>query len=224
MSVEREDRVLRRFLWCIPLYVAVPVVIGWAFTASGCAIDWKGFAWGAAGWWVALLLRAPFALLAKRLTEASGKTLIVSMSGPLEELVRLSVLWMTQRTFAWAASVGQGWAAIEVLFAIVNGLVLASLLKRNDEKAQQVREVLAAQGHNESSPVWGLVERLFASAFHIGATLLTAAHFGWVLLLIPLHSALNLGVLRLTRSSMPVGQLLLAIIGSLTLLAGLLVH
>ena len=66
-----------------------------------------------------------------------------------------------------------------------------------------------------------MVERVTASAFHIGATLLLAR---WPVLLIPavpVHSGLNLGFLALLPRSMIRAQVLVGAIGLPVLAAGL---
>ena len=65
------------------------------------------------------------------------------------------------------------------------------------------------------------MERVTASAFHIGSTLLLAR---WPLLLaaaVPVHSGLNLGFLALLPRSMFRAQLLVGVIGLPVLGAGL---
>jgi len=53
---------------------------------------------------------------------------------------------LTSTSFSWAISLGQGWAAVEVSFTIVNGIVLISLSNKTDEKAMQAKEMIKAQG------------------------------------------------------------------------------
>ena len=70
------------------------------------------------------------------------------------------------------------WAAIEVVYAIINGFVTLSLFRRDDEKARQARAVLENMGLAKAMlnapPFLGVVERIFASAIQIGFTLLLA--------------------------------------------------
>src|SRR5690606_25619491 len=146
------------------------------------------------------------------------KLTIVGSSGPLEEIVRLGVLAITSFTVSNAASIGQGWAAIEVLHAIINGFVLITILNRNDEKSQQTKQLLEQQGFpTDVHPIVGVIERISASAFHIGATLLIAYQPWLVIVLIPLHSAINLGAIPLMRRSMLWTQLYVGVVGIVTL-------
>ncbi len=213
----------RRFYTAIPIYLAVPAAFWLAFRYAGLPADWAAFGIGAAGWWAALLLRGPIALLVRKQPKERAGLLVAAASGPLEEGVRLLALWITGFSLNSALSLGQGWAAIEVVFAVVNGIVLASIIKRTDEKAMQAKAFLEATGQMNSSPLWGVLERLFASMFHIGSTLLIA-HMPWLLLLmIPAHTAFNLVSVRLAKRSLPLTELFVAAVGIVTLTAGLLV-
>lgn len=217
------DRIRRRFYTAIPLYLAVPAAFWLAFLYAGFPADWAAFGIGAAGWWAALMLRGPIALLVRKQPKERAALLVGAASGPLEEGVRLLALWFTGFSLDSALSLGQGWAAIEVVFAVVNGIVLTSVIKRTDEKAMQAKAFLESTGQMHSSPLWGVVERLFASMFHIGSTLLIA-HMPWLLLLmIPAHTGLNLVSVRLAKRSLPLTELFVAAVGIITLTAGLLV-
>ncbi|UFJ39852.1 YhfC family intramembrane metalloprotease [Brevibacillus humidisoli] len=212
----------RSFYACIPLFVAVPIVIGLIFTSAGIPIIWSAFGLGALGWWIALLLRGPLALSLKRRPKESAQLIIGLSSGPFEEAVRWIILLLTAQSLPWAASLGQGWAAIEVLFTIVNGIVLTQLLRRDDDKSREVKAILEAQGQLHASPLWGVIERIFASCFHIGATLLVAANPLLVLVMIPAHSLLNFAAASLMRRSLILAELMVAVIGGATLSLGLL--
>lgn len=133
----------------------------------------------------------PISLVGKFMSKEKTTTIIIASSGPLEEIVRLLLLALTSAAFSWSVSVGQGWAAIEVLFAIINQVVLIIMVQRTDEKAMQAREFLESSGTLNMSPIWGVVERIFASAFHIGSTILIASNFWFVIIMIPIHSKLK---------------------------------
>jgi hypothetical protein len=220
----RYKNAARRFYLTIPLYFAVPVAYWIAFEYAGTAMQWAAFGLGAAGWMIALMLRGPVAALVRKLPRERAATLVGAASGPLEEGVRFLLLAATGTAFPWAASLGQGWAAVEVLFTVVNGIVLMAMLQRTDEKAMQVRAALEAQGHRNQSPLWGVVERIFASAFHIGSTLLIAKYLWLVVVMMPVHTALNLVAVRLARKSAILTETFVAFAGLSVLLAGLHVH
>lgn len=158
-----------------------------------------------------------------KMPKEKATTIIVGSSGVFEECVRIAVLLLTSMTYSWSLSIGQGWAAIEILFVIVNLIVMASLAKRTDEKAVQAKEMLQMQGNLNANPMWGVIERIFASAFHIGCTLLVAKYPWAVVLLIPLHSFVNLAAVKLSKKSLVKTEILLAVIGSITLAVGILV-
>jgi hypothetical protein len=211
----------RLFYYSIPLYLAVPLLIWFFFQKLGAEFIWIAFGLGALGWIIALMLRGPISLLVQNLPQKSAMLLVGLSSGPLEEGIRLTLLLLTGTSFSWALSIGQGWAAIEVLFTIINGLILVKIVQKNDEKSLEVKKILESQGTSRLSPFWGLSERLFASLFHIGATLLIAYSPSLTFSILFVHSAFNLGAVWISRRSMFFAQLFVAIVGLLVLVVGL---
>jgi hypothetical protein len=209
------------------LMIFVPLAYGLWFYLWGIPLSWGGIGIGALGWTIALLLRNPVALLARAIPSVSKHvtTIVVASSGPCEELVRLGVVLLLGPAFPLALSIGLGWAAIEVVYAIINGFVTLSLFRRDDEKARQARSVLENMGLAKAMlntpPFMGVVERIFASAIQIGFTLLLAWQPLLVILTIPLHSSINFIALILVRRSVVLAELCLALIGTVILLAGL---
>src|SRR5215469_16328840 len=209
------------------LMILVPPAYGLWFFLWGIPLSWGGIGIGALGWTIALMLRNPVALLAKAIPATSKHvtTIVVASSGPCEELVRLAVVLLLGRAFPMALSIGLGWAAIEVVYAIVTSLVTLSLFRRDDEKARRGRTVLENMGLAKAMlnapPFMGVVERISASALHIGFTLLLAWQPLLVILTIPLHSSTNFMALFLVRRSVVLMELCVAVIGIVALLAGL---
>jgi len=207
--------------------ILVPLAYGLWFFLWGVPLSWGGIGIGALGWTIALMLRNPVALLAKAIPATSKHvtTIVVASSGPCEELVRLAVVLLLGRAFPMALSIGLGWAAIEVVYTIINSFVTLSLFRRDDEKARQARAVLENMGLAKAllntTPFMGVVERIFASAIQIGFTLLLAWQPLLVILTIPLHSSTNFMALFLLRRSAVLAELYVAIIGIVVLLAGL---
>ncbi len=217
---------VRTILLMIPLYLLVPVLFALVFLAFGHALSWGLFGIGAVGWWAAYLLRMPISLvLSKGRTDRQPKG-IVYFSGPLEEGVRLVVLLIFGASMSTALSIGQGWAAIEVVFAIVQGIAITSLKYRTDEKALQAKAMLAENGiPTEGNPIWGAVERVFASAFHIGAALVIAWNPWLVIVMTPVHTGFNVTILgAVKRWSIAAGEAVAAGFGTVVLAAGLLLH
>ncbi|HZK84592.1 MAG TPA: hypothetical protein VFC58_07955 [Desulfosporosinus sp.] len=212
----------RRFYFALPLFLLVPVGFWLAQNRYGVTMNWYAFGLGALGWSIALGLRGPISLVCKFMSKEKTTTIIVASSGPLEEIVRLLLLALTSAAFSWSVSVGQGWAAMEVLFAIINSIVLTIMVQRTDEKAMQAREFLESSGNLNMSPIWGVVERIFASAFHIGSTILIASNFWFVIIMIPIHSVINLGALKLAKKSIVLTEVLIAVVGTLVFLTSLL--
>jgi hypothetical protein len=212
-----------RALRLLPVYILIPVLYWLAFRGAGTDLIWSAFGLGALGWIVALMLRGPLSALSLKLPKERVQKIIVASSGPLEEGVRLALLLITGTGFSWALSIGQGWAAIEVLYTIVQVAAIASLAKKTDEKSMQAKAILEAQGTTNVSPLWGLLERVFASALHIGCTLLVAKYHWLVVILIPLHSGVNFIAVKYGKKSIAFVELFIAIVGTAALAAGLLV-
>jgi hypothetical protein len=179
---------------------------------------------GAGGWLVALALRGPVALLVRglRVPEEQAKYWIGAASGPAEESVRVVLLLLIGASFRQALWLGFGWATIEVLYTILSGFILASLLGRTDPEAEKAREVLQSQGLlRESGAVYGVIERIGATALHIGFTLLVAWHPLIAVVTAIVHSAVNLITVRLARRSLALTEAMIVIAGIVTFLLGL---
>ena len=144
---------------------------------------------------MALFLRAPVAMITQRLTTVSDtvQQVVILSSGPAEELVRLALVLITAANLDVAYAIGLGWGGIEVIYALINGFVIAALLKRTDEEALMARQTMEEMGLLRAAikPVYGIVERLAVTAVHIGFTLLLAFQPLLVLVTIPFHSLIN---------------------------------
>ncbi|HSK93756.1 MAG TPA: hypothetical protein VLA76_06845 [Candidatus Angelobacter sp.] len=217
----------RALVLSIPLLLAVPIAYGVAFDRLGHAPMLLPALAGAGGWLLALLLRAPVGLLGMHLagTPERAQRWVVASSGPLEEAVRLAVLLLVGRDLGTALWIGLGWATIEVLYSIGNGFAVAALAERTDPEAERARAMLPPAALAATSPLWGVVERAWASALHIGFTLILAAVPLLVLVTAPLHTAINVGVLWLARHR---GLLVVSAagiaLGATVLAAGWLLH
>jgi hypothetical protein len=226
------DAYRRNALIAIPFLLLVPLSFALWFHLWGIALSWPAIGAGALGWVVALFLRTPVALIARRLlgTPERAQPSVTAASGPAEESLRLVTLLLVGRAFPLALSVGLGWTTVEIVYAIVNGLAIASLLRRTDERARQARAFLASIGLerllSQTDPAFGVVtlgviERFSVSALHIGFTLLIAWQPLLVLGTIPVHSATNFVWLRLFRRSAVLSEVAVALIGAAILIAGL---
>ncbi|WP_419875896.1 YhfC family glutamic-type intramembrane protease [Candidatus Pristimantibacillus sp. PTI5] len=221
-NFESFNRATRRSLLYLPMYILVPLIFWFGFWASGYEMEWMAFGLGALGWLIALMLRGPLSALVMKMPQERAKNIVVASSGVLEESTRLVLLAVTSATSSWAISIGQGWAAIEVIFVMVNIVIIATLANRTDEKALQAKQLLEAQGTIQASPLWGILERIWASAFHIGCTLIVAFYPWSVVLLIPLHSSVNIIIVKLVARSVRNSSLFIATIGITTLIVGIL--
>lgn len=179
---------------------------------------------GAAGWFAALILRQPVAILASKGREPAAAARIVGwFSGPAEELVRVALIVFFVGTVDQALWFGFGWAALEIVLVAVNVFAVSSLVTKDDAKSREARDLLEAQGMLQiHHPAWGFIERLSATALHIGFTLLLFASPWLVLLTLPLHSATNMVAVRFARTRIALTELVLAVIGAVVLAAGVL--
>lgn len=192
----------RNLLLATPGSLLVPVALGAIAVALRVALEPLAILAGAVGWSVALVLRAPVAIGADRLVgRERAQTAVVLASGPAEELVRLAALLILGRSVPIAVSLGLGWAAIEVVYALVNGAALLALMGRDDPEAERARALLPSAAMTApSAPLWGVVERVWASALHVGFALLIAAAPVLVLATIVAHSATNVIFVGLMRA------------------------
>lgn len=221
---DRLLRARRQLILSIPFQLGVIALLTYLAVALGGPLASRTIALGAAGWFVALLLRGPVSAIALKLSpskDAAQRTVMLS-SGPLEEGVRLALLlWLTP-SWPTALAVGLGWAAIEVVFAVVNGLLGNVLLSKDDPKAAEARELLEAQGMlRDTGAHWGVIERVFASLLHMGFTFLAAANPLWLVLTVPLHSGVNWGVVALAKRSIALGEAMLAVVAVALFLGGM---
>ena len=217
----------RTLLLAAPLGLLVPIAYGAAFVRFGHPIEVGPFFAGAAGWFVALLLRAPVGLAGIRITGSVERTQtwVTASSGPLEESVRLAVLLLVGGELSTALWIGLGWAAIEVLYAIVNGFALATLAERTDPEAEQAKALLPPSAFSATGPLWGVVERAWASGVHVGFTLILAAVPLAVLITAPLHTLTNVAFLGLMRTrNMAVVAAAGALFAAALLAIGLFLH
>ena len=211
---ERLLRARRNMILSIPFQLGVIALLTYGAHFLGGPLDPKLIGLGALGWFIALALRGPVAVLSMKLMgKEKAQAVVVGSSGPLEEGVRLALLLWLVPSWPTALAVGLGWAAIEVVFAVVNGLVGNMLLSKDDDKAREARELLDAQGMlRETDAHWGVIERIFASLAHFGFTFLAAASPLWLLLTVPLHSGMNFGVVKLSRRSLALAEGAMAVV------------
>jgi hypothetical protein len=217
-------RVQKSFYLSVPVLVAVPIFWALGLRAWLEPITWSMVGLGAVGWLVALALRGPVALLVRQLQvpEERAKYWIGAASGPAEEGVRVVLLLLIGASFRQALWLGFGWATIEVLYTIMSGVLLASLLGRTDAEAEKAREFLQSQGLlRESGAVYGVIERIGATALHIGYTLLVAWHPLIAVVTAIMHSAVNLVTVRLARHSLALTEAIIVVAGIVTFLLGL---
>jgi hypothetical protein len=103
------------------------------------------------------------------------------------------------RDVVTALWLGLGWAAIEVLYAIANGLALSALVERTDPEAQRIRATIPPSLLTGGAVAWGVLERVWASAVHIGFTLVLAAVPIAALVTAPAHTLVNVAFTRALR-------------------------
>jgi hypothetical protein len=209
--------------------VASLAVLGVPVAVFAALAAWLGTpavlpaALGAAGWIIALALRQPIALIASRVTTQERTMTVVGWaSGPAEEVVRLLLVLFVLRSGSAAAWAGAGWMAAEVAMITVNGLMIATLLTKDDPKSLEAKDFLREQGMMQSyGPWWGVLERFSAAGLHIGFTLLIFAQPWLVLVTIVVHSATNMLVVRYAKRSIALTELALLGWGIVVLTSGI---
>jgi hypothetical protein len=205
--------------WMLP----VPLAAIWLAASMLGAPSWKLFLLGGAGWMLALVLRQPVALLASRFTTAQRvQTIVGWASGPAEESVRaMLALWFV-RSLTDAIWAGLGWAAVEVAIVAVNGLVLAGMMTRTDEKALKVQAILRErQPPTQAAPAWAAVERCGAFMIHVGFTLLVFASPWLAFVTAVVHSLTNMGAVAYVKRSVVAVEVALLFVSSTIFLCGL---
>jgi hypothetical protein len=213
----------QHLLFCAPLLLLVPLIYLLAFNSlDQGSIALKPFFLGVLGWSVALFLRPPLMMLIARLTHDVKEKTVAAMAGPTEESVRLGIVLFLQANFASAISLGLGWATIEVIYTLISGFTTVVILSQGGVGAWQLKKRFLDSGQTVPATVYaGIVERLSATALHIGFTLLLAYHPLLILITLPLHSLVNVGAITLNNRSALATQTLLALVGGVTLLVGL---
>ena len=220
ITPQEATRMRLRTLALLPASLIALAVI---LAVASPALLWP-IVFGAAGWLVALVLRQPVALIAsKKLSQENAQRVVGWFSGPAEELVRLAVVLLVIRTAQEAAWAGWGWATVEVLIIVLNLMVIAGILTKDDPKSREARELLAAQGMLEDHhPAWGFLERISATALHTGFTLLLFAQPWLVLVTLPLHSVTNMLAARFGKTHVALTELALLVVGAGVLAWGIL--
>ncbi|MCU1438665.1 MAG: hypothetical protein JWP66_1752 [Naasia sp.] len=200
-----------------------PILAGVVLVLVLGAPAWGLVGLGAAGWLVALLLRQPVALLAaRRLTREKAADLVGWFSGPAEELVRVLAVLLVVRGVEDALWLSFGWAAAEAILLAVNTFAVAGLLGRDDPRSREARELLAAQGSlAPRNPVWGFLERLSATALHLGFSVALVGAPWLAVVTAPLHSAINMLAVRFAPTRIALTEAALAAAGAAVLLAAL---
>ncbi|MET1043680.1 MAG: hypothetical protein ABWX59_06090 [Microbacteriaceae bacterium] len=206
-----------------PLMLIAPVLAAIVLIATIGAPDWLPLALGAAGWMIALVLRQPVALIVdKQFGRDRAMTIVGWFSGPAEELVRLALVLLVIDSLDDALWAGYGWASIEVLFVLMNLLVLARLMTKDDPKSLEVQQQLRDLGMTTPhTGLWGALERVSATALHIGFTLLLFASPWFVLLTLPAHSLTNMIAVRFAKTHLAATEIGLLAAGALALGGGL---
>ncbi|WP_166871021.1 hypothetical protein [Salinibacterium sp. ZJ450] len=207
----------------VPLMLIAPLIAAAVLIAVIGSPQWLPLALGAAGWMLALVLRQPVALIAMKLAgKDRAMTIVGWFSGPAEELVRLALVLLAIDTLDDVLWAGWGWAAIEVLFIVVNMFVLASMMTKDDPKSLEAQQALRDLGMTEpQNGFWGALERVSATALHLGFTLLLFASPWLVLVTLPVHSVINMSAVRFGKTHLAATEIVLVVVGAVALGAGL---
>lgn len=215
------DALRRNTMLATPVALLAPVGFALVLSWLGAELAWSTLGFGALGWVGALMLRAPLAAILSQVLrdDERVKTIIVGSSGPLEEGVRVVLLLLVGRSFSDAAAIGIGWAAVEVVYTTLTGFLTLSLVRRTDPEAMHARQMLEAQGMiRETGPWLGVVERIGATALHLGFTFIEAWSLWAAIGTALVHSATNLSLIRTFRAN-PLATELALLAGGLALFA-----
>ncbi len=204
---EVRQHLYRQVPFAIPAIAVIPVAVGLLLATTLAPARAGAAALGAAGWLVALALRPPAALAASRLPRMKAPRPMASfmalISGPAEETIRLLLVLFLVKGFDNLLWAGFGWATVEVVYTLVNAVVIRRLLVDPSEKAAEARRALASMGFlqyvQNMVPVLGAIERAAVSLLHIGFTLLLGWNPWLVFVTMPVHSAVNMSAVRLLR-------------------------
>jgi hypothetical protein len=182
---------------------------------SGAGLSLGPASFGAGGWMASLLARAPLAIyLQRRLSPTRARWVLIAASGPVEELTRLAIIAKGNRNTQRAYSVGWGWAAAEAAYAVAGVSVAAKV----QPQATPDKDFATTGAHI----LIASVERLSATCFHVGVSLLVAQNRKRAWLSSFMHSAMNIATVKLSRSSPVAAQLVAGCISWAALAAGTL--
>ncbi len=189
-------------------------------------LDLKLILLGAAGWWLALLLRLPVMLLAGKPPQEKSRTCIILSSGPLEEATRLIILVVIGLTIENGYMIGIGWAAIEIIYALVQGAGMGVLASKTDKKSMEAKKLIKSMGMDKTmqpnAPYWGIVERLSANALHLAFSMMLVISPYLFVLSAPLHSYLNLSMTKIMKTSLAKAELIFLVISLILFILSLL--
>ncbi len=125
-----------------------------------------------------------------------------------------------------AYSVGLGWAAIEIIYGLIQITGLGILQQRHDAEAKKAKVLLSQMGLDKafqpSTPFWGALERVSVGAIHIGLNLALVFTPFMLLITVPLHSFINFAVVRMNKKSISNSQISLLLIAVTILAIGIL--
>lgn len=220
---------IRNILWATPLYFMS--LLPFIFLAPILKIDinYTHVLLGALGWWVALLLRLPIILILKKknINLKTSNKITVGLSGPSEEVTRLILLSIIGVISTNAYSIGIGWAMIEIIYGLVQIIGLGVLDQKHDPKAEEAKTIMKQMGMDKtlepSTPFWGALERVSASALHIGFSLLLIVSPYILIITIPLHSFINFYVVKMNKTSIRKSQIGLLLMGCLVFIISLII-
>jgi hypothetical protein len=129
------------------------------------------------------------------------------------------ILLLLGITFKNAYLVGLGWAAIEVVYSLLQGFGMATLQQKTDAKAMEAKALMKAIGMEEalkpSAPFWGILERVGANALHISLGLVLVISPWLAIATIPLHSAVNYLFTQTIKRSLALTEIAFTLFGTL---------
>lgn len=213
----------RRITASLPALVALTGALALGVYALGEKITLRMVWYGAAGWTFALLSRAPLSAIAgKRWPPARAARATQVSAGVVEELLRTGVAAWQATTFAAAASIAFGWAAVEVLYGALAAFVAIRVAHGSGDRAELARMQLMLHGQQpHAGATVEIAERVAGAAYQAGTVLLLGAEPLLGFMLLPIRVALELAP---TSIGLQKARLARAVVATFALVAGLTAH
>jgi hypothetical protein len=173
--------------WHLPI-APLAAMAGFALWSGSVAP--VAFLAGFAGWVLAMVLRAPVAAALNKL--GAGKTAMANgmllASGPAEEITRWAALLLVGHGMGSVVWLGLGWSLSEALFSALSVQSVRRTLAAGGAKAAALEDHLRQAAPKGGNRLMAGLERLSATAAHVGFSVMVAAGGPWVVAAMAAHT------------------------------------